>query len=48
MKTIGEAVQEFRKRYPTVSANDLKIFIMGWTAHEIAVEAEKLLIKKAN
>lgn len=45
MKTLTEALQEFRKRYPNVTSADIQTFILGWTAHEVAVEVEKLTSK---
>jgi len=43
MKTLNEAILSFRLRCPDATSFEINAFIQGWTAHEVAVEVEKLL-----
>lgn len=45
MKTLTEAVKEYRLSHPGAYSFEIEAFIEGWTAHEIAVEVEKLTSK---
>ena len=48
MTTISEAIKAFKIRNPQATPDEIRIFIAGWTAHEVAVEVAKLLTIKAN
>ena len=48
MKTIGEAIIEFRIQNPEFTIGEISAFIKGWTACEVAADVSKLLTIKAN
>ena len=41
MKTLGEAIREYKLLHPGVYSFEVEAFIAGWTAHEAVVEQTK-------
>jgi hypothetical protein len=38
MKTIGEAIKEYKLQHPNATSLELDAFLYGWTAHEVATQ----------
>jgi hypothetical protein len=41
MKTLSEALKEYKLQHPGAYSFEIDAFIHGWTAHEVAVLMDK-------